>query len=342
MWPLFCNEIALSYDQEERVRSYQKTLLADKESWLERHTAFAAAETLKAKHEALQAVSFRLGHRERTTDITLTAEQRVKLSGFVGKHRAALAARLSTEPQPYFGDYKPNKDQHVSNNLYILHHRLRSIMQTIQPAAPLLTGSVLKKLSRRPSFESLGVLGDKKENDDHDLSRDCSFASSGSLKRSLSEMSMDGEERPHVQSISPRNAEATAMPYVESVMAHLQPIMPTPKPAPPVHFKAPLPPRPVASAPVLFHPTAEFLAQSVVPTPLAASSFYDPFAADMAEAATSATPSLMKHQRNSSFLPPGLNVVPEEMWPTDAVAEEYLMSLADEDWAIGGGIDMDL
>jgi hypothetical protein len=342
MWPLFCNEIGLSYDQEEKVRNYQKTLLADKESWLERHTAFAAAETLKAKHEALQAVSFRLGHRERTTDITLSAEQRGKLGSFVGKHRAALAARLSTDPQPYFGDYQPNKDQHVSNNLYILHHRLRSIMQTIQPAAPLLTGSVVKKLSRRPSFESLGVIGDKKENDEHELSREHSYASSGSLKRSLSEMSMDGEERPHVQSISPQDAEATVLPYVDSVMAHLKPIMPTPKPAPPVHFKAPKPPRPVASAPVLFYPSAEFLAQSVTPTPVAVASVYDPTAAAMTATAASDWPSLMKHQRNSSFIPPGLNVVPEEMWPTDAVAEEYLLSLADEDWAIGGGIDMDL
>jgi len=47
------------------------------------------------------------------------------------------------------------------------------------------------------------------------------------------------------------------------------------------------------------------------------------------------------HRKQSSFIPPHLNVVPEEMFPNDGTADEFLMSLVDEDWAIGEGIDMD-
>jgi hypothetical protein len=37
-----------------------------------------------------------------------------------------------------------------------------------------------------------------------------------------------------------------------------------------------------------------------------------------------------------------LNAVPEEMFPAGDGAEEFFMSLIeDEDWAIGGGVDMD-
>jgi hypothetical protein len=46
--------------------------------------------------------------------------------------------------------------------------------------------------------------------------------------------------------------------------------------------------------------------------------------------------------RQSSFLPPHLNVVPEEMFPPLDPAEDFFMSLMDnEDWVIGEGVDMD-
>ena len=347
MWPLFCNEVGLSYDQEERVRAFQKSYLASKEAWLERHTAYAASLTIKSSHEALQAVSFRMGQRERVADGVLSAEQRSKLANFVSKHRAGLTERLENQPRAFDGYYQTSTDQHVAANLYVTNHRFETVLDTIPRAAPLITGLALKKLSRRPSFESLGVLaGDKKENDEHDLSRDRSFASSGSLKRSASEMSMDGEERPQVQQISPEEAEAIALPHVESVLGHLKPIMPVPTPAPSAVIQnMPRPvPRPVASAPVL-HFGSGYATEAFVPVPVASSAppLSSAFAvAPIPAAGTVAQEPLQKHQRKSSFLPANLNVVPEEMWPSaDSVAEEFLMSLADEDWAIGEGVDMD-
>lgn len=356
MWPLFCNEVNLSYDQEERVRAFQKSYLAAKEAWLERHTAYASSLTIKSTHEALQAVSFRLSQRERGTAGILSAEQRTKLASFVGNHRSALKERLENQPKAFDGYYQTSKDQHVAANLYVSNHRLQSVLKTIPRSAPLVTGLALKKLSRRPSFESLGVVqGDRNEDDERGISRDYSFASSGSLKRSASEMSMDGEERPQVQQISPEEAESIALPHVESILGHLKPIMPVPKPAPPAliqQIPRPVPPRTVCSAPALHHSdSAQAAAETVVPTPVTST---DPpmvatgtvEGAPVSVAAVDPSASeepVQKHQRNSSFFPPHLNVVPEELWPSaDSVAEEFLMSLADEDWAIGEGVDMEV
>lgn len=341
MWPLFCNDVGLSYDQEERLRTFQKGLLAAKESWLERHTAYASSLTIKSTHEALQAVGLRLGHRERAADGMLTPQQRATLGSFVSHGRTALKERLESQPKAFDGYYQTNKDQHVAANLYVTNHRLNSLLNTIPRASPLLTGLALKKLSRRPSFESLGIVtGDKKENDDNELSRDRSFASSGSLKRSASEMSMDGEDRPQVQTVAPVEAEALALPHVESILGHLKPIMPVPCPAAPamVHQVPRAAPRTVNSAPVL-----SVYGEPVFPTPVVSAQSVPSLAVAGVAPPPPQAPEeqpVPKHQRKSSFLPAHLNVVPEEMWPADNVTEEFLMSLVDEDWAIGEGVDM--
>ena len=335
MWPLFCNEVALSYDQEERVRAFQKALLADKETWLERHTAYASSKTIKSTHEAVQAVAFRLGHRERVTDDILTPEQRAKLGSFVTAHRGPLKSRLPNVPEV-------KKEKHVAANLYVMNHTFSNVLKSVPRAPPLLTGKALKKLSRRPSFESLGVVsGERKDNDENELSRERSFASSGSLKRSASEMSIDGDERPGVHTVTPVEAEALVLPHVESILGHLKPIMPVPTPAAPaiMHQMPRTVPRSVASAPVLCHPgQQQAYSNTMVPAPiLSVPAVQAPPVA--ASGAVVQEPSA-KHQRKSSFLPAHLNVVPEEMWPSnDAVAEEFLMSLVEDDWAIGAHFD---
>jgi hypothetical protein len=339
MWPLFCNEISLSYDQEERLRTFQKNLLAEKESWLDRHSVYASSLSIKATHEVIQSVAFRVGHRERATDKTLMPEQRSKLTSFVGNHRALLKERLVTQPKNC-GDYLTSKDQHVAANLYVINHQFNYMLNTTPRAPPLLTPKAMKKLSRRPSFESLGVTpGEKKENENAELSRERSFASSGSLKRSASEMSIDGEDRASVQTISPQEAEAAAATHVEAVLGGLKPIIPVPSPAPPAIVQT----VPRMNAPRHAAPPSHFNPPYAVPSaPVPVLSGYPQVqppvaAADFQGLETQEEPSA-KHQRKSSFLPPHLNVVPEEMWPADAVAEEFLMSLAEDDWAIG--VDM--
>eukprot|EP00957_Ditylum_brightwellii_P147474 11229467-Ditylum_brightwellii.AAC.1 len=50
MWPLFCDEIGLSYNQEEHVPNFQYTLLTNHMSWLHCHTASASGRMLQDMH----------------------------------------------------------------------------------------------------------------------------------------------------------------------------------------------------------------------------------------------------------------------------------------------------
>ena len=358
MWPLFCNEVGLSYDQEERVRGFQRTLLQSHESWLERHTARAADLAMASAHDSTQAVSLRLGQRERSMLQILSPAQKVKFLSWAEKNRERLKhvmdkkvkKHMAANKHSTFVDerFKIDKKQHVAANLYILSHRLQKVMQVIPRAAPLVTGSTLMKLSRRPSFESLGRSPMDKPGSDGEgqLSREHSFASSGSLKRSAAPLSMDGD-RPQLLQISPDDAEETCKPTVEKVLGYLKEIIPaTPPPqyAPQQHsqaFELRIPsPAHVTSAPChqpMAQPQTQYVehtihqppsAQGTVPMSVVSSS----------QPGDSRAPG---HRKQSSFIPSYLNVVPEEMFPNDGTADDFLMSLVDEDWAIGEGIDMD-
>lgn len=217
------------------------------------------------------------------------------------------------------------QEQHIAANLYIINERLEQVLQTVPRAAPLVTGTALKKLSRRPSFEPLGASDEK-----GDLSREDSFASSGSLKRNASEMSMDGEgdesncHKPHIPSISPVDAQASAVNTIQHALGIVQDLLPA---APVVTLTA---------------PTATTFVSFEVPTPLPVPSlvYQAPAAYTQSAPTFGALQPEHQHERKSSFLPSHLNVVPEEMWPADE-ADEFLLDMIEGDWAIGEGIDMD-
>lgn len=313
MWPLFCSEVGLSYEQEEKVRTFQRSTLQDPETWVSRHVAFACGKSMDSAHDALQAVTLRLGQRERGTSRVLSEKQLVAFLAWSERNKHRLQLLTNSVPAKTEDDkYKILPSQHLAANLYVLNHQFQSILTKIPRAAPLVTGLALKKLSRRPSFESLGCIDDK----DDPLSREASFASSGSLKRTASEMSMEGkEEKPSVPPINPQDAQAVAAAYVENVLGHLREIIPPP---------------PVPSTESPIHIPA--------PTPLSSMGMHlgNHFAMEPLQ-----IPSEPTHVRKSSFLPSHLNVVPEEMWSLD-VTDDFLMNLVDEDWAIGEGIDMDM
>lgn len=329
MWPLFCNEVGLSYDQEEKVRTFQRALLLNQDSWLDRHTAFASGKVVQSAHDATQALSLRLGQKERSTMGILSEEQRIKFATWASRNRDRVAQAVATKAPavaPVDEKFKTSPQQHVAVNLYIINHLFKSLSHTILPAAPLVTGAALKKLSRRPAFESLGC----SMGEDKDLSREDSFASSGSLKRSSSELSMEGgEERPQVPTISPQDAQATAAASVEQVLGALKEIIPKPP--------TPVPSTRLAWDPANFPiPDPSPVSASWMPVQNGHPGMYQPMLAGQVP-----PPIGGMHQRTSSFLPPHLNVVPEDMWTGDA-ADDFLMTLADEDWAIGEGIDMDM
>lgn len=350
MWPLLCSEIGLSYEQEEKVRGFQRSTLQNHDTWVERHTAFAAGKVMESAHDALQAVTLRLGQRERSTLSLLTPEQQVKFLAWAQRNKDRVAQVTEGVPVVPCGDakYQTSDLQHPSANLYVLNHRLQSVLQKVPRAAPLVTGATLKKLSRRPSFESLGCY-DKEEDQ---LMRERSFPSTGSLKRSASEMTMDAsstaEDRPSVPPISPPEAQASAAPTVEKVIGHLRDIIPPPPAVTTTLSMMELPaPTPISCMSV----SQPSLTSYQVHEP---PSTFDPTAfqqhashpgAPMLSVRCESAPVLgaaPSHSRKPSFLPPHLGLVPEELWAEDVGAEEFLMNLVDEDWAIGEGIDMEM
>eukprot|EP00523_Entomoneis_sp_CCMP467_P011339 CAMPEP_0168741832 /NCGR_PEP_ID=MMETSP0724-20121128/12724_1 /TAXON_ID=265536 /ORGANISM="Amphiprora sp., Strain CCMP467" /LENGTH=851 /DNA_ID=CAMNT_0008789363 /DNA_START=218 /DNA_END=2773 /DNA_ORIENTATION=- len=253
MWPLICNEIGLSYDQEEKVRMYQRTLLQDSESWLSRHTSYASKKSMDSVHTATQALALRIGNRERKTGSLLKASQMSRLQEYVKSKRQELSNKLprcaampptATNQTPPVNNksYDLSKDQHLAANLYVLNHRLCNILKTIPSAAPLVVGPALKKLSRRPSFESLGARSgtadsntsnskaNRVENagESRPFSRDNTFPSTGSLKRSASEMSIDSNdtERHHRTSVDPVEAHVNAQETIQKHLGHVKEIIP--------------------------------------------------------------------------------------------------------------------
>jgi hypothetical protein len=321
MWPLLCNEVGLSYDQEEKVRHvFQKQLLQDQNSWLHRHTAYAVGKVLASAHDAAQALTLRAGQRERTTMSLLSEEQRVKMLAWSTKNRDRVVA--STASVPRTEQMASMFFHHDAANLYILNEKLQKVLETIPRAASLVNGKALKKLCRRPCFESLGA---REESSNKGIDRDTSFASSGSLKRNASEMSMDGEDKPVVPQICPIEAQNAAIPHVQKTLGVVKDLLPTA----PVDVAAP-----AAEA-------APYVPYQSIPTPIPVTSLSYKAPASLVQSAPQ-FPSISGHERKSSFLPAHLNVVPEEMWPTGDDADDFLLDMIEGDWAIGEGIDMDL
>ena len=147
-------------------------------------------------------------------------------------------------------------------------------------------------------------------------------------------MSVDSSvvvHHPHV-AIRPDEAQAAAEPVVNAALGFVKSIIPPPKEMPmvvenneiPMTFSIPSPAR-VTSSPVLFQSHARRDSNSSIPQ----------------SNSMSAIPAYGEDDRRSTFLPSSLASVPEEMWSPEA-AEDFLMNLIDEDWAIGEGVDMEL
>ena len=338
MWPLFCNEIGLSYEQEEKVRNFQRQLLQDQKTWLDRHSCFATKKLVAATHDAVQALTLRAGQRELKSSSILTPEQQSKLLLWSSRNRARMTQSTACIPPSYTSPLvqrrEPSPQYHVSANLYITADRLAKVLDTIPRAAPLVTGKRLKKLSRRPCLESISSCDEKP------MQSECS---SGSLKRNASEMSIDTEcddsGKAHIPApICPVDAEAKAAPTLHQALGFVHDLLP---PAP----TAALPTSDVLAAYIPVAAAPDFLMEQTVPASVLS------YQSGLHQSAPTlgSLPSHQQHhshqhgghKRRSSFLPAHLNVVPEEMWPGEE-AEEFLLDMIDgDDWAIGEGIDMD-
>jgi len=266
MWPLVCNEVGLSYELEERLRVYQiTTILQEKSTWLDRHTARSSALLMQSFHDSLGGMTHMVGNRESAmTKKILTPSQRVKYLVWAGKNSNRIKARLQARRQRALqqeeelkiklaqtdgnnidigtyvdSSYQLHKSHHLAANLYILNHQLLRILKDFPYRSPsILTPPVLKKLMRRASFESLGQL---KDTDGRALSREDSSTSSGSmlslpsngsLFKSASNLSLGLSSAPGINDserpahISPQVGEQAAVELVDQALGFVNTIIP--------------------------------------------------------------------------------------------------------------------
>lgn len=337
MWPLLCHEVSLSYDQEEKVRTFQRTMLKIPESWLHRHTAAAASRLMHNTNENFQTMNLNIDTRERRILAVLNNDQRLKFLSWATENSNRISKKASDMKKP-----KENKDyfsisneQHDAANLYILAHRMEHALNILPRPTPLVAESQMKRLSRRPSFESLGsvTLDGKLKDDDDDMSREYSFSSSGSLKRSLSDMSCDGGEE-RVQGMTSEEAQTAARPTIDAVLGFVKDIIPPPSSYPVAGNEAlSMPPPPAKDLRVWAPAPHTYAPQPVMPMPVPSSYFVPTLAQPMQ--VSQSLPII------PSFLPHHLNIVPEESFLPGIGGDDFLFDLAEEDWAIGEGFDMD-
>lgn len=218
MWPLVCHEISISYEQEEKVRSIQRNILANSDGWIKRHTALATRKSIEGVYDVVCGSQAAARDRERSLMRTLSPEQSVTFMVWA-RGRANVIKRLAEKNARKGrgdtgscdeitgdcsdGEYKTSSDRHISANLYIINHLLAKVMQRQQQQQRSATAeptvsvppTKLKKLSRRPSYESLaGLQAAEDAANAKKLSREGSFSSAGSLKRCLASMTSLGDD----------------------------------------------------------------------------------------------------------------------------------------------------
>jgi hypothetical protein len=239
MWPLLCHEIGLSYEQEDKVRNTQRAILADTQSWIHRHTAAATKNVLDSLQTTVASMHEAAKKRENSVLSVLTPEQRTKFYTWaIQKSDAIQKVAQANIIIPHLNnqvqDYQVSSERHVAANMYIVDHQLTKLHSQLTPPPIYVHPSRLKKLSRRPSFESLAGQ-DALENNtkSNKLSRDASFPSTGSLKRTLNELNYYGDTESHHPTlihantgITVESAHAAAQPAVRKVFHDIMPLVP--------------------------------------------------------------------------------------------------------------------
>lgn len=247
MWPLFCHEIALSYDQEEKMRQLQREIVSNQETWLHRHTGTSTEHVIESSHAAICGVSEACEKRAKGMMDVLTPIQKAKFLAWVAKKRKQDAAAWNKMVTAHCeigsqisGDDAMSVDskRHDAANLYILNHRLKMIAGTYaRTRQVLLSQEALKKFSRRPAFESLASVDEGKSGTKGTMTK---VGSSGALKRCSSELSCDvmngrgvlkkstsGTSLGVASSITPDGAQATYSAHVLQILGNITNLIPS-------------------------------------------------------------------------------------------------------------------
>ena len=264
----------------------------------------------------------------------LNEHQRKAFLTWAAKNAEAIAKKTRTRPKQTMSDNTPiDSSQHNAANLYILAHRLQHVLDTLPTPSILVIPSKMKRLARRPSFESLGITegGGKFNDDGRDDHHQNHYSSSGSLKRTMSDISCDDDDNGYGEPSSSsrgerisivmtsEEAQTAAQPTVDAILGHVR------------HM---IPPRltimtngttgsPTTAAAATTTTTAIYT-PPIMPLPISLSM---PLQLSQSLPIIPSYPLPQPSSHN-------LNVVPEDF-------PDFLFDLTEEDWAIGEGLDMD-
>lgn len=211
------------------MRSFQRNLLQEPPNWLERHTARASSLVMQSFHDSVNALGLCLHKREQKTASVLTSTQRLAFMAWAESNLERISKKFDLKRQQVVKNLESrevtvSRSQHVAANLYILNSRLQKILTQLPHRVDLVPPTHLKRFLRRPSFESLG----QQREDNGALTREGSFASSGSLKRSVSSLSVvseNGEDKPP-QQIVPEECELAAASLVDKELGFVKDLIP--------------------------------------------------------------------------------------------------------------------
>ena len=82
MWALVCNEVGVSYDQEEKIRTYQRSVLNDKKAWVDRHQMGGIGRTVEGLYERMKGAGKMVEDAIEPEKKVLSLEQRIKLAKY--------------------------------------------------------------------------------------------------------------------------------------------------------------------------------------------------------------------------------------------------------------------
>ncbi|GMI49146.1 hypothetical protein TrCOL_g7710 [Triparma columacea] len=159
MWPLLCNDTGLSYDQEEKARAYQREVLQDQQSWMDRHAVGAITNTIETIYEVLKGLGALVEEGVKEESVVLTMQQRVKLLKYCSDNKERLQKFFNTkgDSEAEFGKMLQTINQYSNDSMKLgaLTNVLDNVRSTLAQVPDVVVGDKIKKLSRRPSFESL-------------------------------------------------------------------------------------------------------------------------------------------------------------------------------------------
>ncbi|GMH80782.1 hypothetical protein TrST_g14376 [Triparma strigata] len=173
MWALVCNDIGVSYDQEEKIRAYQRSVLNDKRTWVDRHSIGTIGRTIQRTYEALKGAGKLMEDGKEAERNVLSMEQRLKLMKYCSDNKERL--------KKVFGKSPEQKNKDLNELLASVHNLAHDSMKlsavdnilmnlNLPQVNDVVSGGDTKKLSRRPSYESLASASQlEKRNSSNDL-----------------------------------------------------------------------------------------------------------------------------------------------------------------------------